>query len=330
MADSLLEEASSKVKIRELEEENKKLIKKIERLKKTMEITSKHGDVVSCELEEKVEASIKKLDESVRIITETIPVPVIISSVFGGKILYANEHLCRIFGFSSEEIFKHKASDLYHNPDDREIFLKQLSANGRVTGFEAKLKKNDGGILRGALFSQMLTFENEPCVLTVIYDLTERRNAEDEIRRLREELSQKEIKYLMFILEGEEYGVDILNVREIIGIMPITPVKDTPPYIKGIINLRNRIIPITDIRLRLGLSSAEYTNQTCIIVLESANNENKNLMGIIVDSVTDVRGIKKRDIRPPSELDLNTDTELILGIAKSENNIKIIINSNML
>lgn len=327
MADLSETEASSELRIRELEEENKKLRKKIERLQKTIEITSKHGDVVSGELEEKVEASIRKIDESVRMISETIPVPVIISPIFGKKILYANEHLCRVFGLSSEEILRLKPSELYQNPDDRELFLKQLSDDGRVIGFEAKLKKKDGGILWGALYSQMLTFRNEPCVLTVIYDLTERRKTEDEIRRLREELSQKEIKYLMFTLDGAEYGIDILRVREIIRMMPITPVKDVPSYIKGIINLRDSIIPVTDIRLRLGLNAAEYTNRTCIIIVESGDDVKKALTGIIADSVTDVRGIRGRDIESPQALDLQTDG-LVCGLAKSENGIKILLNPN--
>ncbi len=173
-------------KIRQLEKENKKLRKKIDRFKKTMEITSRHGDVVAGELVEKVEASIKEIETHIRLISETIPVPVIISEISGGEIRYVNEHMCRVFGWSLDDFMKRRASDLYDDPEDRESFL--LSKNGRANNFEAKFRKSNGELMWGALFSQVLNFKNEPCVLTVIYDLTERRKAEEEIRRLRKEL----------------------------------------------------------------------------------------------------------------------------------------------
>lgn len=318
MANAAESDTSFKEKAGQLEEENKKLRKKIDRLKKTMEITSKHSDIVTFELEEKIEASIK-------VIGETIPVPVKITSITGGKIMYANEHLCRVFGLSSEEILRRNASELYHTPDDRQTFIRQLSEHGRVNGFEVKLKKNDNKPLWGALFSQMLTFRSEPCVLTVIYDLTERRKAEDEIRRLKEYLNQKEIKYLMFTLDGAEYGIEILKVRKIIPVMPITPVPDAPPYVAGMISLGGRVIPVINLRLRLGLPAAECTEQSCIIATASGNDEKSETAGIIVDTVTGVRGIKAKDIEPPSELNLKTDTRLILGIANSDSGLKIII-----
>jgi purine-binding chemotaxis protein CheW len=128
----------------------------------------------------------------------------------------------------------------------------------------------------------------------------------------------------MFTLDDAEYGIEILNVREIIRMTQITPVKNVPPHIRGVINLRGKVIPVTDLRIRLGLKSAEYTNRTCIIIIESKDEKN-TLTGIIVDAVRDVRGIKGRDIRSPQTLDLKTD-EMIHGLAKFENDIKIIIN----
>ncbi len=320
-SDTSLEE-----KLGHLEKENKKLKKKIERLKKTMEITSRHGDVVAEELEERVEASIKEIESHVRIISETIPVPVIIARISDGKTLYVNEHSCRVFGYFSDEFMKRYSFELYENPDDRQILLKKLAQDGQVRNFEVRLKKNDGRTLWADLFSQSLTFKDEPCILTVVYDLTERRKAEEEIRRLRKELDQKEIKYLMFELDGEEYGIEIIKIREIVGMMPITAVANTPPYVKGVVSLRSRVIPVTDLRLRLGLENVAYTNRTCISIIET----NNTLKGIIVDAVTDVRGIRASDIEEPQALNFETENGFISGIAKIENHIKILLNSKCL
>ncbi len=203
-----------------LEEENRKLKKKIERLKKTMDITTRHGDVVAGELEEKVEASIKEIEQHIRLISETIPVPLIIVRISDGKILYVNEHTCRVFGFGFDEFMERNAFELYENPNGRKIFMEKMSEQGRVSDFEVKMKKRDGSLLWVALFSQMMMFRSESCILTVIYDLTERKRAEEEIRRLNEKLDRKEEKYLIFRLDDTEYGIGILNVREIVTMIP--------------------------------------------------------------------------------------------------------------
>ena len=102
-------DSSLEKKVGDLTKENEKLRKKIRRLKKTMDITSRHSDVVAGELEEKVEASIKEIEARVRLISETIPVPVIIARISDGKIMYANQHSCRVFGFSPEKFIKKRS-----------------------------------------------------------------------------------------------------------------------------------------------------------------------------------------------------------------------------
>ena len=332
MSDATVSDIPFEEKAARLEAENKKLKKKIERLKKTMEITTRHGDVVAGELEEKVEASVREIEERVRLISETIPVPVIIVRMSDGKILYVNEHTCRVFGFSAEEFTERNASELYEDPDDRKLFLRNFSEQGRVSEFEVKLKKRDSDMLWAALFSQTLDFKSEPCILTVIYDLTERKRAEEEIRRLTEKLNQKEDKYLMFRLEDTEYGIEILRVREIVTMMPITPIPNMPPYIKGVINLRGRVIPVTDLRLRLGLKAAVYTDQTCIIIADagSGKSTNRSMSGITVDAVTGVCGIRARDIESPQALDFLAAPDIVFGIAKVENQIKVLLNSSLI
>ncbi len=320
-------DSSLEKKVGNLTKENEKLRKKIRRLKKTMDITSRHSDVVAGELEEKVEASIKEIEARVRLISETIPVPVIIARISDGKIMYANQHSCRVFGFSPEKFIKKKVSELYENLADRQVFLKMLAEQGRVSNFEVRLKKGDGGLLWGDLFSQPMDFKNEPCILTVVYDLTDRRKAEDEIRRLKKELDQKEVKYLIFKLDGAEYGIKLVKVREIVSMMPITSVANTPPYMKGVMNLRGRVVPVTDLRIRLGLNAAAYTEKTCIIVADVGEEGKRTVAGSIVDAVTDVRRIKARDVDPLPALLFKNESGLISGIAKFENEIKILLNS---
>lgn len=130
------------------------------------------------------------------------------------------------------------------------------------------MKKSDGSLFSASLSSELITFRDESCLLTVIYDLTERKRADAKIRELRELVDSREEKYLTFILAGEEYGIHISEISEIIEMMPVTPVPGISDYVRGVINLRGRVIPVADLRLRLGFEAADYTDRTCIIVVE--------------------------------------------------------------
>ncbi len=138
-------------------------------------------------------------------------------------------------------------------------------------------------------------------------------------------MSDKEGKYLTFSLAGEEYGIGILKVKEIIGIMPITVVPQTPKYIKGVINLRGKVIPVIDLRLKFSLSAADFTERTCIIVVEIASTGRMIMMGIVVDSVSEVLNIKAADIEATPSFGTKLNTEYILGMAKTGGGIKILL-----
>lgn len=138
-------------------------------------------------------------------------------------------------------------------------------------------------------------------------------------------MTDKEGKYLTFGLAGEEYGIGILKVKEIIGILPITVVPQTPAYIKGVINLRGKVIPVIDLRLKFSLSAAEFTERTCIIVVEIVAAGRTILMGIVVDSVSEVLNIKAADIEATPSFGTKLDTEYILGMAKTGGSIKILL-----
>ena len=138
-------------------------------------------------------------------------------------------------------------------------------------------------------------------------------------------LQDKEGKYLTFTLAAEDYGLEILKVREIIGMMDITAVPQTPEYVKGVINLRGRVIPVIDLRLKFGLEEAEYGERTCIIVVEVQSQVGSVQMGVVVDSVSEVLNINGEEIEPPPSFGARLKTQYILGIAKAKGTIKILL-----
>ncbi|OIP95968.1 MAG: chemotaxis protein CheW [Syntrophobacteraceae bacterium CG2_30_61_12] len=138
----------------------------------------------------------------------------------------------------------------------------------------------------------------------------------------------KEGKYLTFSMANEEYGIGILKVKEIIGMMPVTPVPRTPGYVKGVINLRGKVIPVIDLRLRFGMPQAEYTDRTCIIVVDVTTSAGELQMGIVVDSVSEVLNIKPEEIDPTPSFGTNLQTEYIMGMAKMDAGVKILLDIN--
>ena len=136
---------------------------------------------------------------------------------------------------------------------------------------------------------------------------------------------EREGKYLTFTLAEEEYGIGILKIKEIIGMMPITSVPQTPEFVKGVINLRGKVIPVIDLRLRFGMGEIDYTERTCIIVVEIDSQAGTVLIGIVVDSVSEVLNVKGDDIADTPTFGANLNTEYILGMAKMEGGVKILL-----
>ena len=132
-------------------------------------------------------------------------------------------------------------------------------------------------------------------------------------------------KYLTFSLSAEEYGLSILKIKEIIGMQPITPVPQTPDFVKGVINLRGKVIPVIDLRVRFGMPAVDHTDRTCIIVVEIKNADRDVLIGTVVDSVSEVMNIKSGDIEATPDFGTRLDTGFILGMAKMEGGVKILL-----
>jgi purine-binding chemotaxis protein CheW len=128
-------------------------------------------------------------------------------------------------------------------------------------------------------------------------------------------------KFLTFFLAGEEYGLEILKVQEIIGMMEITPVPRTPEWIRGVLNLRGKVIPVIDLRLKFGMPATERTAETCIIVVEA----NRVQTGIVVDQVSEVLNIPGEAIDEAPAFGPEVRTDFILGIGKSENRVKLLL-----
>jgi len=150
-------------------------------------------------------------------------------------------------------------------------------------------------------------------------------NVDEIVSQVRKSGTDREGKYLTFSLGGEEYGIGILKVKEIIGMMPITHVPQTPEYVKGVINLRGKVIPVVDLRLKFGIEAIDYTERTCIIVVEITNVNKTIAMGIVVDSVSEVMNIKNGDIEDTPSFGTKLKTEFILGMAKTGSGVKILL-----
>ncbi len=127
-------------------------------------------------------------------------------------------------------------------------------------------------------------------------------------------------KYLTFFLAGEEYGVEILRVQEIIGMMPITRVPNTPPHIKGVINLRGKFIPIMDLREKFGMPAADDAEQVMIVVQVAGRQ-----VGVVVDKVSEVATIAAADIDATPDFGTGVHTEFLLGLGKSQGKLKLLL-----
>jgi len=131
-------------------------------------------------------------------------------------------------------------------------------------------------------------------------------------------------KFLSFFLGKEEYAFEILKVQEIIGLMPITPVPNMPRYIRGVLNLRGKIVPVMNLRSRFNLPEVEDTSETCVIVVQ----ENQYQVGVVVDKVSEVADIETEQIEEVPSVGVIGKNEYLAGIGKVKDSVKMIVNVN--
>ena len=132
-------------------------------------------------------------------------------------------------------------------------------------------------------------------------------------------------KYLTFQLAAEEFGIRVLKVREIMGLQQITAVPQTPQHIKGVINLRGKVLPVIDLRLKFGLPAAEYTQRSCIIVTQVQGESAPVLMGIVVDGVSEVLNLAASEIEDTPDFGEEVSGQYLLGMAKVKGKVKILL-----
>jgi len=128
-------------------------------------------------------------------------------------------------------------------------------------------------------------------------------------------------KYLTFVIGEAEYGIEILKVREIIGIMPISPIPKSDFHLKGVINLRDTIIPIFDLRLIFGMQEKEYNSETCIIIVDVKGKQ----AGVIVDTVSEVMNVNEGEVETSGNIEEKVKASFILGISKVQNKIRVLV-----
>ena len=133
-------------------------------------------------------------------------------------------------------------------------------------------------------------------------------------------------KYLTFHLAGEDYGIEIRYVIEIIGIQNITEVPDMPAFIRGVINLRGKVIPVMDVRNRFNLEDRDYDDRTCIIVVNVDSTE----VGLVVDEVSEVADIPEANVEPPPKTNMSSESSYIQGMGKINNDVKILLDVHKL
>jgi purine-binding chemotaxis protein CheW len=142
-------------------------------------------------------------------------------------------------------------------------------------------------------------------------------------------MDQRTGKYLTFQLGKEEFAIQVLRVREIMGVQEITAVPQTPPYVKGVLNLRGKVIPVVDLRLKFGMQEAEYTQRTCIIVVQIDQDGARVLTGIVVDGVSEVLTLSPGDLEDTPDFGRGVATPYLLGMAKIKGTVKILLDINM-
>lgn len=140
-----------------------------------------------------------------------------------------------------------------------------------------------------------------------------------------EENQENMLQYLSFMMNGEEYGVDILKVQEIRGWESCTSIPNSPSYVRGVLNLRGTIVPVIDLRIRFGLASADFTAVTVVIVLKLMQGDKEKIMGVVVDAVSDVHTIAESQINVSPDLGDNQNSEFITGLGQVQDQMLILL-----
>jgi purine-binding chemotaxis protein CheW len=246
-----------------------------------------------------------------------------------GSVEFFGEQVEILTGYTKEEFNLKKViwTDLILDADKEQTkeAFKQALKTDKTYMREYRIRSRSGELKWMREWGQIVCDENGDIefILGILVDINEQKRIEE--THLKSE--QRTGKYLTFSMADEDYGIGILSVREIIGIMPITTVPHTPEFIKGVINLRGKVIPVIDLRLRFGIEEIDYTEETCIIVVEIQRQEGQIVIGIIVDSVSEVLPIQGSQIEDAPTFGTQSEMDFILGMARIEEGVKILLDT---
>jgi purine-binding chemotaxis protein CheW len=132
-------------------------------------------------------------------------------------------------------------------------------------------------------------------------------------------------QYLTFFIAGEEHGIDILRVREIIEYGTVTRIPNAPPFVRGIVNLRGSVVSVLDLAARLGLPQAPVTNRTCIVMVDAADDHGPSVLGLVADNVEQVLNLEAADIKPPPRFGTMVSPDLLLGVGMTEGRLVLLL-----
>ncbi len=207
-------------------------------------------------------------------------------------------------------------------PQARATFVHALKTD-KTYMREYRIKNREGRLVWVQEWSQIICDSNGEVeyVTGILMDITAQKQEE----MARRKCEQRTGKYLTFLLAGQEYGLGIIKVKEILPLMPVTAVAQAPPYFRGVINLRGQVIPVVDLRLKFGLGETEPTERTCIIVAEGGKATGPRLTGVIVDGVSEVLQISGADIDDPPAFFAGFAVDYLFGLAKIGKSVKILL-----
>lgn len=134
-----------------------------------------------------------------------------------------------------------------------------------------------------------------------------------------------ESKYLTFSLGESQFGIGLMRIREIIGMLPIRPIPRTPAFIKGVVNLRGRVISVVDLRERFNLAARPYDERTCIIVVEVQTGAERTSLGVVVDAVNEVTNVRGEELAPPPSFGVPVEADYIHGLAQDGEEVRILL-----
>lgn len=192
--------------------------------------------------------------------------------------------------------------------DEMKELLKEIENDPQLTDTNLKLSEEEALVLQSDIINEATKQER--------IQNEKRVNADDG-----NNINAKPGKYITFSLAGEDYGLYILSVKEIIGMMSVTRVPRTPEFVRGVINLRGKVHPVIDLRKRFGLEPKDDDARTPIIIVEINYSGTHQYLGIVVDSVSEVINVSKDDLEATPSFGVDLETDFILGLAKVDNKV---------